>query len=395
MKNNDFNLVMDQIELNDRSSERIYKQCMEHHHSKNALIRFPKQIAAAVFLGSCLLVSSTAYAAVSAYQEYMSRMSQEEIDTRNDMIQQGEKEADSFSRLLTESEKQRMSSLREKYEEGVCFPNESMPMWDGIDGDAKDFTTPYYDYKRMVFHIPERELSDEEILQIIDVWEKGNYSLQTVEGNESNVSDEEAISEAKENMKDWKHEAEEYEEMVICAFSERFMTDLGIQSNQLNNWETSLWGNTEHLKYMAQVSDGQRKYNIVFKEDSVPENPVVYSFQSYMMDSAEEIINVLSSGNEEVTKTYIIQTAKELQPIIDVYCFGIEENDLESTIQYGYSTDDTTYYTVVFTNTNGDRCRCIMRFGDDIPKEILIYDSGKYDDIELLSEYDMKFTIKK
>lgn len=112
------------------------------------------------------------YAAVSAYQSYMEEMGTEEMQERVEMVREGEKQADTFSRALSRPERERLQELRKQYEEGTRFPSESMVMIDGTNRGDVTPAMPYYDYKQMVFYIPETELTDEELLQIIDVWEK-------------------------------------------------------------------------------------------------------------------------------------------------------------------------------------------------------------------------------
>lgn len=110
---------------------------------------------------------------------------------------------DSYSRKLTDSERERMDKLREQYENEGRFPEGKVAVVDKEE-DAKEGQITFVTITR-TYVIPEKEMTDEQILQIIDYGYKEDYSLrQESRGTEENydgvVSDEQ-VAENKEKIK--------------------------------------------------------------------------------------------------------------------------------------------------------------------------------------------------
>lgn len=110
---------------------------------------------------------------------------------------------DSYSRKLTDSERERMDKLREQYENEGRFPEGKVAVVDKEE-DAKEGQITFVTTTR-TYVIPEKEMTDEQILQIIDYGYKEDYSLrQERRGTEENydgvVSDEQ-VAENEEKIK--------------------------------------------------------------------------------------------------------------------------------------------------------------------------------------------------
>ena len=73
--------------------------------------------------------------------------------------------ADSYSREYTQEEKARDAEMRKAYAGGT-FPESELRQEKTADETLADVL--YYAQDNSVFHLPERELTDEELLQIID-----------------------------------------------------------------------------------------------------------------------------------------------------------------------------------------------------------------------------------
>lgn len=124
---------------------------------------------------TCLL-SITVTAAVSALQRRMEAMNQKEIEDYFINIYTSKTGADHYSRPYMESEKDRMKELRNLYETEALFPKKQLTMIEDLEEYSGKGVAFYGDTE--TFFFPEKEMSDEELLQIIDFMCKRDYSLQ-------------------------------------------------------------------------------------------------------------------------------------------------------------------------------------------------------------------------
>lgn len=108
-------------------------------------------------------------------QERMERMSEDETQGLVDMMDSQEISADGFSREYSEKEWERMGELTKEYQMGT-FPEGEIVQVEEEGQVRKDILC--YAKDTGVFYLPERELTDEELLQIIDFNQKRNYSLE-------------------------------------------------------------------------------------------------------------------------------------------------------------------------------------------------------------------------
>lgn len=133
---------------------------------------WPKPAIAAV----CLLISSiTVFAAVDYVRQRMGSLSEEEIDSYYEGLQNSPANADSYSREFTDNEKEIIEEHRAKYEKGI-FPAKKLPVFK-TQSDADGSTEFYFVEDTSLFVLPVRELTEEEILEMIDFYYSRDYSL--------------------------------------------------------------------------------------------------------------------------------------------------------------------------------------------------------------------------
>lgn len=111
-----------------------------------------------------------------------------------------ESNIDAETRDLTDSEQQRLKSLKNQYLYSGIRPKKELP----LEAGKQEF---YIDFSNRIYHYPERELTDEELLQLVEWRLKVNYalSLRNAEQNLSvpssnNITESEAIMIAKQNV---------------------------------------------------------------------------------------------------------------------------------------------------------------------------------------------------
>lgn len=145
---------------------------------KNTGIRDWKKIAmtAAVFVLVAGVVSFPVRAFVSSVvRERMENIPEEEVQEIQNMIGQQRTEADGFSREYTDGEEERSQELWQAYKEGQ-FPENVIAQVDHTE-DAPEGTLCYI-RTTGVFQLPEHEMTDEEILEIIDFQHKMSYAVE-------------------------------------------------------------------------------------------------------------------------------------------------------------------------------------------------------------------------
>lgn len=145
-------------------------------------------ILAAALAAMC---SVTVLAAVSAVQQRMEAMNEQEIEDYFVQIYASRPGADHYSRPLTDSEQTRMEELRQSYEQSALFPEKVLtmiPSAEAYSGKGIAFSRD-----SSTFFLPEETMTDEELLQIIDFRRRRDYSLQNM--NEKIAAGETAFPE--------------------------------------------------------------------------------------------------------------------------------------------------------------------------------------------------------
>lgn len=372
MKHN-FEEVFNTIELSEDAREKIVRECVNHKHVRNFRVRYAGPIAAALVAAVFVICTGTVYAAVSAYQAYMEKMSNEEVQERYEAVQVGEAEADSFSRNLTEEERERMQSLKEAYQSGEIFPESSMALANGTEL-PQDI---YYDYVSRTFHLPAEKLTDEQLLQIIDVWEKANYVLQSQNAEiikeEGELSDAELIKQAAEFMEQYKHPVALTDEEKIMQFMEGLMTMPYMRAQgsefSMSDYECHVTKYGKPVqKYWVTMENDIEKYSIFFTPESTADHLEVQRLQRF---GKQDVIQ-----RELVTKETIIEFASGLQETIEY--MGITTPIVKKEI---YREKE-----LVLTDEEGNRYKFCLSASDNSIFELSVLPIGKYDDIDLSGE---------
>lgn len=135
-----------------------------------------------------VILGLTACAAINLLMRRMESMDESEI---NEYVKEVYSTSNPvrYTRGLSQSERERELTLRKSYEEGL-FPENDIAIMsvDEYKGEGIAF-----DYEKNVFCLPDRELTDEELLEIIDYLQKCDYSLQVTDSNEIEVNNTDKI----------------------------------------------------------------------------------------------------------------------------------------------------------------------------------------------------------
>lgn len=172
--------VMDQVHISSKMQEKVImniQERMEHGNYNTGVWDWRRMATvAAAFVLAAGVVSFPVRAVVSSLvQERMESVPKEEMKGLNDMVQsQHGVLADGFSRAYSDSEKERSKALWQAYKNGT-FPEKVIAQADS----AEDVPEGKLCYIRDtgVFNLPAQEMTDEEMLEIIDFQHKMSYAV--------------------------------------------------------------------------------------------------------------------------------------------------------------------------------------------------------------------------
>ena len=129
---------------------------------------------AAILAAACLVLASATVTASGMYHARMESMNHEKLEEYFAQLQEANVSADAYSRPLTEDETARLEELRQAYLEQGYFPKKELTL---IDSPEKYKKGVAFYAERSTFFLPETELTDEQLLELIDFKEKRDYSL--------------------------------------------------------------------------------------------------------------------------------------------------------------------------------------------------------------------------
>ncbi len=172
--------VTDQVHISSEMQEEVImniQKRMEHGNKNTGVWRFRRMAtAAAAFILAAGAVSFPVRAVVSSLvQERMERVPEDEMKGLNDMVQsQQDVLVDGFSRAYSDSEKESSKALWQAYKNGT-FPEKVIAQADSAENAPEG--TLCYIRATGVFNLPTQEMTDEEMLQIIDFQHKMSYAV--------------------------------------------------------------------------------------------------------------------------------------------------------------------------------------------------------------------------
>ncbi|MDE6846584.1 MAG: PepSY domain-containing protein [Lachnospiraceae bacterium] len=196
----DVKKVMDQVHISSEMQEEIImniQKRMENENKNTARWNWRKLVtAAATFVLAAGVVSFPVRAFVtSVVKERMESIPKDEVLEINDMVQSKPTEADTFSREYSADEEERSRELWQAYKGGK-FPENVIAQVDNAE-DAPEGTLCYI-RSTGVFNLPAQEMTDEEILEIIDFQHKMSYAVS------QGTAAQEARAERQAEEKQWR-----------------------------------------------------------------------------------------------------------------------------------------------------------------------------------------------
>lgn len=169
--------TMDQIHMKEEMQKEIImkvkRQTDRRAFRKKRLHQAAAAAAAFILIAGAVIPSQ---AGIRHFvKDRLENMPEQELEAVNQMVQgQNNAEADSFSRDYSKEEIKRMQQLQEAYQNGR-FPQQTITFTDSV-GQIPDDSLKY-DPDTGFLYLPDRTLTDEELLQIIDFNYTRDYAV--------------------------------------------------------------------------------------------------------------------------------------------------------------------------------------------------------------------------
>ncbi|MBO5054931.1 MAG: hypothetical protein J6C64_01050 [Lachnospiraceae bacterium] len=336
--------------------------------------------AAVCSLAAIIMISMPVCAKLGSYvKERMLQMSNEELESymeasdQNNMTAAHNVEALTYSRELSEEELIRYNDLFEKYENEGLFPEHDLPVVEKIQ-DSTTTEYPLYETSSYKCYLPERTLTDEELLQMIDFVHKLDYATsQTAEAQEilNNQKEYEANPHPDEN--------DLSEETAIAAASSYLEKILNKDCSSMEKSIEFWFGN-------GTSGEGYGEYLITFKAGDAESYLVSISRETGILTCVTFILNgknyAAYQGTSAPADEQLFYSHYETAKAILTGLLDPDISIVESICEYrtddsGYVENGYIYY--IFTLSNGYIYSIGYNMEDDIyPRLYLIDTNGSY-----------------
>lgn len=308
------------------SYKRRVREVLEQLPDKKETVeRWALRKVVAAVLASVLFASTGVVAGVKLYRQRLASMEPQKVEKLDSVTQKQRMGADSYSRDLSETEEERLLKLEEKYKNEGLFPRAELRC-----ADTEEDVSPgglCYCYEDGTFYLPEGEMGEEELLQIIDFQYKREYSLeiiregeevedQTVDVDISGTEDGKMAAEkGREFLKDlygweiqnancevksdgedysvtWKRSGQAYDVEIEMSIDTMELRHLSIDDGEKPESGKMKIDVNEYVKYAKQVTKIEKKLkgkeeNIKlwmgyhYRKESIPEFGVVKYYLMY------------------------------------------------------------------------------------------------------------------
>lgn len=323
--------IINKVNMDEAMKQRLYEKCIEKKDEKYMKLRYFKLTIICAGIIAMLVAVPVIGRMTSNVLVRMQEMDRKEVEDLNTMIQEQPPtvEADSFSRMLTEEEQSRKEVLLEEYTYKARFPqNEVSIMQEEL---PQPLDKIYYDMKNSKFYLPNRQLTDEELLQIIDFNHKRDYSLQVVN----------KVEKPEVNMIDINNmEIEEKAEYII-----ENIYDVDAKSLE----RTVEWYNEDKDAYEITFVQGNREFYICMgKETLNVENVSVNSrkdFNSYQVvtkDIAENATSLFDKSKDIIENVFGIE--QQIKSAWCNYYIGDGNRGQDRNLNYLFELEDGSAY---------------------------------------------------
>lgn len=295
--------------------------------------RYPRR--AVTLAALCAVLAITSISANSILEEYLNQMDSEDRQKYVDTVKtQEEIQVDSYTRELTDAEREKMNELYSTYMKGT-FPEEVIPICETME--EAELISYCFIVENSTFKLPETELTDEQLLQMIDFRQKREYSLKKA-NEEQDLSTEEPV-----NICVTEQEAVESARELIEGFYQVDTSDYEVISGMYGQYYNFMFqkGNDIYCT-LVNPENGQAIYvDLNISEDRV--------FKDCLLD--EEFLAEVYEITRNTLEEYLLPESKIIR---SCYTYSLKYDTLYNGVaEYIFEdSDNTCYYLSYSFNTN-------------------------------------------
>lgn len=280
--------VMDQIHISEKMQEDIVMNMQSRVESGKKRTWNIRRMAAtaAAFALTAGLASFPVRAFVGAVQERMERVPKAQMEELNNMVQsQHDVQADGFSREYSDSEKGRSKALWQAYENGT-FPEGAITQVESPEA-APEGKLCYIEATG-VFNLPAQEMTDEEMLEIIDFQHKMAHAVaESPQAQAARAESEEKDDRLKKALEDAGGGISVSEAVEMAK--RQLKADIGGEADELEllMYENGVPGVCllDAADYEGVAFTGESKAGVVY--DVGFGNPKTHVVYGYIMDAVD------------------------------------------------------------------------------------------------------------
>lgn len=337
----------------------------DSHMIPKKKVSFSKAAIAACSFAAAALICVPVSAKISDYvKERMEQMAPEEqaqyVDANDfqKMTKEHDTEALLYSRDLSADESNRLADLWNKYRDEGLFPDGTLEIVEKLE-DGIQIASPVYEtYNREIF-LPERELTDEELLQMIDFSEKSAYAVSHTDEaqaiiqaqqefnknpypDETDLSQDAAVTRASTYLKEmYGVDCSEMDATAEYWIGYGFGGDYGdyevtFTESDNTSYSVDLNGKTGSLSLLKIVKDG-----VDYGAYSLSPTTADESFLRSNYENAKKLLTSAFNSDVTVTKATCGYTTTSEGKIENgsVYYFIGLSNDAVYGVQYSIESD--------------------------------------------------------
>ena len=293
----DKNLISN-IEISDEMRESLIQDVKSGKRSKNIKFRYSTALAALCVIGVLVIGGGSASAAYLSYKNRVNDMPQEEKQEYAEELGNDTYNAvdESMTRSLTKSEKERLAELQNSYYKDGVFPKENMSFLETLS-ELKPDILAYVKEDNMI-HLPEGEMTDEQLLQYIDHEAKYIY---TMEENIEQTSEEDEVKTIEVSAKDEETLKQDTKDLIKEIYGEEVNDSWIFDAYEMD------WSDTEGYD---ESWDG---YEITWSESDAP-NAKTYQITIPKRSDGRFIINRYGMDVFASCEDYTWEEAQEYLP---------------------------------------------------------------------------------
>ncbi len=316
--------------------------------NKTGTFRKMGTLAAAMVMAVLVIAVPVRAAIRYLVQERMEQLPKEEVESLAEMMEEQEAPADGFSRPYSESEKERMGELYRAYQKGTFPQGEITRLKDRGQVEENMFC---YIEETEFFYFPDRELTDEELLEIIDFNYKRDYALAQ---NTENQADIKAREEEQKRQQALLQEEGGISQQQAIGIAEGWMETLygvSIDGMEMNAYLND--DDTDIRKYCVNYSVRSQCYYYFYI--SAVDGKLLEATSSWAVDLDKEGMEE-DRAKEQIEVCYrqaegILEQLGITDTYKNVYCFYVVEDGKVrgNNLGYYFIREDGSGYRVDFS----------------------------------------------